>query len=157
MDHWERRAARAMANGGDEHHTTQAAAPGGPGSEAAMTGAFAGSMRMLETCGHRVNNPSARSSQRRIKAGVLMHKPRQFSARPLAVLLNGVFSDAFARQGFASRELVTRWHDIAGADIAQHCEPIKLQWRKPVEGQPQVPATLVLRVDGPMALEIQHM
>ena len=27
---------------------------------------------------------------------------------------------------------------------------------RPVEGQPQEPATLVLRVEGPMALEIQH-
>jgi hypothetical protein len=31
-----------------------------------------------------------------------------------------------------------------------------MQWPRPVEGQPQEPATLVLRVEGPMALEIQH-
>jgi hypothetical protein len=31
-----------------------------------------------------------------------------------------------------------------------------MQWPQPVEGQPQEPATLVLRVEGPMALEIQH-
>jgi len=33
---------------------------------------------------------------------------------------------------------------------------LKLQWPRPVEGQVQEPATLVLRVEGPMALEIQH-
>jgi len=33
---------------------------------------------------------------------------------------------------------------------------LKMQWPRPVEGQPQEPATLVLRVEGPMALEIQH-
>jgi hypothetical protein len=33
---------------------------------------------------------------------------------------------------------------------------LKIQWPRPVEGQPQEPATLVLRVEGPMALEIQH-
>jgi hypothetical protein len=33
---------------------------------------------------------------------------------------------------------------------------LKLQWPRPVEGQPQEPATLILRVEGPMALEIQH-
>ena len=86
-----------------------------------------------------------------------MTRPRQITAKPLSLLLGEVFTDAFARQGFASRELVTRWADIAGSDIAASCEPIKLQWRKPVEGQPQVAATLVLRVDGPMALEVQHM
>ena len=83
-------------------------------------------------------------------------KPGPISAKPLSVLLNDVFSDAYAKQGFAARELVTRWAEIAGADIAAHCEPLKMQWPRPVEGQPQEPATLVLRVEGPMALEIQH-
>ena len=83
-------------------------------------------------------------------------KPGSISAKPLSVLLGDVFSDAYARQGFASRELVTRWAEIAGPEIAAHSEPLKIQWPRPVEGQPQEPATLVLRVEGPMALEIQH-
>ena len=85
-----------------------------------------------------------------------MAKPGPISAKPLSLLLSDVFSDAYARQGFAARELVTRWAEIAGGEIAAHCEPLKLQWPRPVEGQPQDPATLVLRVEGPMALEIQH-
>jgi hypothetical protein len=85
-----------------------------------------------------------------------MAKPRPFGAKPLSVLLSDVFSDAYAKQGFAARELVTRWAEIAGPEIAAHCEPLKMQWPRPVEGQPQEPATLVLRVEGPMALEIQH-
>jgi hypothetical protein len=85
-----------------------------------------------------------------------MSKPGPISAKPLSVLLGDVFSDAYARQGFAARELVTRWAAIAGPEIAAHAEPLKIQWPRPVEGQPQEPATLVLRVDGPMALEIQH-
>jgi hypothetical protein len=85
-----------------------------------------------------------------------MPKPGPISAKPLSVLLSDVFSDAYARQGFAARELVTRWPEIAGNDIAAHAEPLKMQWPRPVEGQPQEPATLVLRVEGPMALEIQH-
>jgi hypothetical protein len=85
-----------------------------------------------------------------------MPKPGPISAKPLSVLLGDVFSDAYARQGFAARELVTRWAEIAGPEIAAHAEPLKIQWPRPVEGQPQEPATLVLRVDGPMALEIQH-
>ena len=85
-----------------------------------------------------------------------MSRPGRVNAKPLSVLLSDVFSDAYAKQGFAARELVTRWAEIAGADVASHAEPLKMQWPRPVEGQPQEPATLVLRVEGPMALEIQH-
>jgi hypothetical protein len=85
-----------------------------------------------------------------------MSKPRSISAKPLSVLLSDVFSDAYAKQGFAARELVTRWSEIAGPEVAAHSEPLKIQWPRPVEGQPQEPATLMLRVEGPMALEIQH-
>src|SRR2546429_4682538 len=85
-----------------------------------------------------------------------MAKPRSISAKPLSVLLSDVFSDAYAKKGFAARELVTRWADIAGPEISAHSEPLKMQWPRPVEGQPQEPATLILRVEGPMALEIQH-
>src|ERR1700761_1394893 len=85
-----------------------------------------------------------------------MFKPGPIRAKPLSVLLNDVFKDAYAKQGFAARELVTRWAEIAGSEIAAHAEPLKMQWPRPVEGQPQEPATLVLRVEGPMALEIQH-
>jgi hypothetical protein len=85
-----------------------------------------------------------------------MSKPGRVSAKPLSVLLSDVFSDAYAKQGFAARELVTRWAEIAGPEISAHSEPLKMQWPRPVEGQPQEPATLVLRVEGPMALEIQH-
>ena len=85
-----------------------------------------------------------------------MSKPGRSYAKPLSLLLSDVFKDAYAKQGFAARELVTRWAEIAGRDVAAHSEPLKLQWPRPVEGQPQEPATLILRVDGPMALEIQH-
>ncbi|WP_024508260.1 DciA family protein [Bradyrhizobium sp. ARR65] len=85
-----------------------------------------------------------------------MSRPGPVSAKPLSVLLSDVFSDAYAKQGFAARELVTRWGEIAGTDIAAFAEPLKMQWPRQVEGQPQEPATLVLRVEGPMALEIQH-
>ena len=85
-----------------------------------------------------------------------MSKPGRTYAKPLSLLLSDVFKDAYAKQGFAARELVTRWAEIAGRDVAAHSEPLKLQWPRPVEGQPQEPATLILRVEGPMALEIQH-
>src|SRR5438876_12403237 len=86
-----------------------------------------------------------------------MSKPGPITAKPLSVLLSDVFSDAYAKQGFASTELVTRWAEIAGAEIAAHSEPEKIQWPRPLPGQPAAPGTLVLRVEGPTAVEIQHL
>ena len=83
-----------------------------------------------------------------------MNKPRP--ARSLSDLATGFLADTFKKQGFASTELVTRWRDIVGSEIAAHAEPIKMQWRRVGEGEPNEPATLVLRVEGPAAIEIQH-
>ncbi|ETR76828.1 hypothetical protein X566_03705 [Afipia sp. P52-10] len=85
-----------------------------------------------------------------------MSKPGPLFAKPLAAIIGKTVNDVFAKQGFASRELVTRWAEIAGAEIAEHSQPLKIQWQRPVGDQPPEPATLVLRVEGPMALEIQH-
>src|SRR5262249_17679380 len=83
-------------------------------------------------------------------------KPGNSYPRPLKDLLHKTLGDAFAKQGFASAELVTRWTEIAGAEIAAHSEPEKIRWPRPVEGEAPEPGTLVLRVEGPTALEIQH-
>ena len=83
-----------------------------------------------------------------------VNKPRPI--RKLAELTSEFLADAFKKQGFAATELVTRWKDIVGADIAAHAEPIKLQWPREVNGEPAEPATLVLRVEGPVSIEIQH-
>jgi len=83
-----------------------------------------------------------------------VNKPRPI--RKLAELTSEFLADAFKKQGFAATELVTRWKDIVGADIAAHAEPVKLQWPREVNGEPAEPATLVLRVEGPVSIEIQH-
>ena len=86
-------------------------------------------------------------------------KPRKSRAhaRPLADLLRATIKDAFARQGFAATELITRWPAIVGDEIAAHCEPERIQWPRPHDGEEPAPGTLVLRVEGPTALEIQHL
>jgi hypothetical protein len=97
-----------------------------------------------------------------------MDKPARSFARPLRDLLGKVVGDNFRRQGFASAELVTRWSEIAGAEIAAHSEPIRIQWPRAFTTLPspasdsgaeraQQPGTLVLRVEGPAAIEIQHL
>src|SRR5512132_3275506 len=86
-----------------------------------------------------------------------MNKSSHRGARPLVELLGACLSDTFKQQGFASAELVTRWTDIVGPEIAAHAEPMKVQWPRPVGNDAPEPGTLVLRVDGPTAIEIQHL
>ena len=86
-----------------------------------------------------------------------MNKPSRPFARPLRDLAAKVVGESFTRQGFASAELVTRWTEIVGAEIAAHSEPIKIQWTRPAAGEHGEPGTLVLRVEGPAAIEIQHL
>jgi hypothetical protein len=99
----------------------------------------------------------------------IMNKPSRSFAKPLRDVVGKAIGQTFKQQGFASAELVTRWTEIVGAEIAARSEPIKIQWTRPVSpshsapasgaasGWGQEPGTLVLRVDGPAAIEIQHL
>jgi hypothetical protein len=86
-----------------------------------------------------------------------MNKPGKSYPRRLSELLHKTLGDAFAKRGFASAELVTRWTEIAGPEIAEHSQPEKIQWSPAHAGQPPEPGRLVLRVEGPVAIEIQHL
>ena len=61
------------------------------------------------------------------QSGTPVNKPGKSYPRPLKDLLHKTLTDAFAKQGFASTELVTRWAEIVGAEIAAHSEPEKIQ------------------------------
>jgi hypothetical protein len=97
-----------------------------------------------------------------------MNKPTRYDPKQLRDVAGKIVGESFRRQGFASAELVTRWSEIAGAEIAAHSEPIKIQWPRAFSTLPspasdsgaergQQPGTLVLRVEGPAAIEIQHL
>jgi hypothetical protein len=81
--------------------------------------------------------------------------PRKPSRR-LADLVGPCLTEAFKRHGFASTEIVTHWEAIVGAEIAAHSEPLKITWPRQSDPDDPEPATLVLRCEGPAALEIQH-
>ena len=84
-----------------------------------------------------------------------MNKPSE--PKPLADLVGRCVAHAFKRQGFTSCEIVTHWDDIVGPEIAGLAEPIRMQWIRSRDRDESVPATLVLRVEGPAAIEIQHL
>ena len=85
-----------------------------------------------------------------------MNKPRSYP-KPLSQIVGKTIADAFAKQGFASTGVVTHWPEIVGAEIADHAEPMRMIWPRRVHEDDPDPATLVLRVEGPVALEIQHL
>lgn len=82
---------------------------------------------------------------------------RKRLARSLGELVGKTFADLFARQGFAAMRIVTHWPEIAGPEIAAHAEPLRINWPKDPEAENAEPAVLVLRVEGPAAIEIQHL
>jgi hypothetical protein len=86
----------------------------------------------------------------------VMNKPNRFDPKQLRDVAGKIVGESFRRQGFASAELVTRWSEIAGAEVAALSEPLKIQWRRTADGEAPEPGTLVLRVEGPAAIEIQH-
>lgn len=81
--------------------------------------------------------------------------------RPLADLVEQCLAPVLAKQGFAASDVIVSWPEIVGERLALYCEPVKMQWpRRPAGAgtdRPADPATLVVRVEGAFAIELQHM
>ena len=86
-----------------------------------------------------------------------MSKPARSFPRPLSDLLTPTLTGVLKSQGFASAEILSRWADIVGQEVAASSEPMKINWPRTRDEETPEPATLVLRVEGPAALEIQHL
>jgi hypothetical protein len=80
--------------------------------------------------------------------------------RPLAELVDACLGPALAAQGFAAADILASWPDIVGERLAAFTQPVKIDWPRKargVEPQERPPASLVIRVEGAFALEMQHM
>jgi len=86
-------------------------------------------------------------------------------ARAIGGFIARLLDPAARARGFATTSLLTEWPAIVGADLAAFTMPDKVVWPRRVEGQEPAMghrgrraegATLVLRVDGPRAIEVQH-
>jgi hypothetical protein len=78
-------------------------------------------------------------------------------SQPLADLVAPALKPVIGRYGFDEADLLVFWPDIVGARLAARCEPLRLQWppRTP-RGAAGEPATLIVRVEGAFAIELQH-
>ncbi|MBI1383512.1 MAG: DUF721 domain-containing protein [Rhizobiales bacterium] len=103
--------------------------------------------------------------------GAAAGKRRAFApAQPTAVgaFVPAVARKAFEKYGFHAASLITDWPEIAGDELSAFTNPERLTWPRMAEAALAEPtlesdraagqrgATLVLRVDGARALEIQH-
>jgi hypothetical protein len=75
---------------------------------------------------------------------------RKKGPRPFAQEAGALLAHHLGSRGFAQIELVTRWSEIAGAGLAEHCFPYRLS-----PGGASGP-TLTLLADDRAALELQH-
>jgi hypothetical protein len=80
--------------------------------------------------------------------------------KPLADFVDKCLGPALAAQGFAASDVIVAWPEIAGERLARFSRPVKLEWprrgRGDVDARPE-PASLIVRVEGAFALEMQHM
>ena len=74
---------------------------------------------------------------------------------------SSVLQDIFSSRGFGTHQIVSNWQAIVGDELAEMTAPEKLSWTNPPPGSHMgengQTAILHLRVEGPVALEIQHM
>lgn len=78
-------------------------------------------------------------------------------------LVPDVTRKAFERHGFPAGRLAADWPAIVGAEVARYCRPERIKWPRPVEADDEdgetattAGATLVLRVEGARALDVQY-
>lgn len=78
--------------------------------------------------------------------------------KPLADLIDDCLAPALKAQGFAGRAIVALWPEIVGERLSQRSRPLKIDWprRRPAPGETPEPATLVVRVEGAFALDMQQ-
>jgi hypothetical protein len=86
-------------------------------------------------------------------------------ARPIGAYAARALDPAARARGFATTALLSDWPAIVGVELAQFTMPDKVVWPKHRDAAEQDPppkghrvegAMLVLRVEGPRAIEVQH-
>lgn len=86
-----------------------------------------------------------------------MNRPRK--ARSVADLVRPALAGALKAQGFAAGDILRFWPDIVGERLAGVSVPVRMLWpprpRSASEDAPAQPGTLILKVEGAFALEVE--
>ena len=95
----------------------------------------------------------------------MVQRKRKFGARAIGSYLAKALDPAARARGFATTALLSDWPAIVGRDLAQFTMPDRVVWprrRDEAEAEPTqrghraAGAVLVLRIEGPRAIEVQH-
>lgn len=89
-------------------------------------------------------------------------KPNAMRAKSVGEFLPRLMQPAFEKFGFPAAAILTDWEAIAGAELAAYTAPERLKWprKHPDETEQSTKsqgATLILRVSGARALEVDCM
>lgn len=92
------------------------------------------------------------------KIGVDMAgKARWSNPIPVSDLASQILDPVLRKRAGMSVALVQSWEEVVGPRLARTSRPEKIQWsRRPDDGAPFEPATLVIACEGLAALHIQH-
>jgi hypothetical protein len=82
-------------------------------------------------------------------------KIRYHGPLPLSALVGRVIDPVAQRRGFATADLIAAWPDIAGARFGACTRPEKIVWARG-EANRDKPGVLTLKVEGPVAILVQH-
>ncbi len=74
-------------------------------------------------------------------------------AAALNAMVSKMVRQAFWRRGFSEPALVTQWPSIVGAELARRTVPLKVVFPR----KERTRGTLHIKVDGPFAVELQHI
>ncbi|PKP78145.1 MAG: DUF721 domain-containing protein [Alphaproteobacteria bacterium HGW-Alphaproteobacteria-3] len=86
---------------------------------------------------------------------------RRFSLPPIGARVLAVARSAFVKRGFQEAHVLAHWPEIVGQGLAEFSAPEKLVFPRGSgddggKGR-RSGATLTIRVDGPVAVEIRHL
>jgi hypothetical protein len=84
--------------------------------------------------------------------------------RPIGAYAARTLDPAARARGFATTAILSKWAAIVGSELAQFTMPDRVVWPRrreegddaPQRGRREEGAVLVLRVEGPRAIEVQH-
>lgn len=84
-------------------------------------------------------------------------------AQKLARYIPAITRKTMERFGFAYGDILNQWPAIAGPELAACCVPERISWPRGIDSEQKARrgrhggGTLVIRVNGPMAVELQHL
>ena len=96
------------------------------------------------------------------KSGNAGWRPNRVKTRSVGEFLPTLMRPAFEKYGFSSAAILTDWAALAGPELAAYTAPERLKWPRQKPGEEtkgktqQTGATLILRVAGARALEVEH-